>query len=88
GGVITSAALIMIVVFGSFAAGDVLEIQTLGVGMAVAVAADATLVRGIIVPALMRLLGGANWWAPPTLQVWIARLGLYEPDPKLELEPA
>ena len=78
GGVITSAALIMITVFSSFAAGDVLEIQTLGVGMAVAVAVDATLVRGIMVPALMRLLGRANWWAPPALQGWIAKLGLYE----------
>lgn len=78
GGVITSAALIMITVFSSFAAGDVLEIQTLGVGMAVAVAVDATLVRGIMVPALMRLLGRANWWAPAPLQGWIAKLGLYE----------
>ncbi|MGH7642095.1 MAG: MMPL family transporter [Candidatus Dormibacteria bacterium] len=78
GGVITSAALIMITVFSSFAAGDVLEIQTLGVGMAVAVAVDATLVRGIMVPALMRLLGRANWWAPSALQAWIAKLGLYE----------
>ncbi|HVC38547.1 MAG TPA: MMPL family transporter [Candidatus Dormibacteraeota bacterium] len=78
GGVITSAALIMITVFSSFAAGDVLEIQTLGVGMAVAVAVDATLVRGVLVPALMRLLGSANWWAPPRLQGWVAKLGLYE----------
>jgi len=78
GGVITSAALIMITVFSSFAAGDVLEIQTLGVGMAVAVAVDATLVRGIMVPALMRLLGRANWWAPRAVQGLIAKLGLYE----------
>jgi uncharacterized membrane protein YdfJ with MMPL/SSD domain len=80
GGVITSAALIMITVFSAFAAGDVLQIQTLGVGMAVAVAVDATLVRGIMVPALMRLLGRANWWAPSRLQGWVAKLGLYEPE--------
>ncbi len=78
GGVITSAALIMITVFSSFAAGDVLEIQTLGVGMAVAVAVDATLVRGILVPALMRILGRANWWAPSAVQNWVAKLGLYD----------
>jgi RND superfamily putative drug exporter len=78
GGVITSAALIMITVFSSFALGHVLEIQTLGVSMAVAVTVDATLVRGILVPALMRILGQANWWAPPAVQSWIARIGLYE----------
>ncbi|MGH7666160.1 MAG: MMPL family transporter [Candidatus Dormibacteria bacterium] len=88
GGVITSAALIMITVFSSFAAGDVLEIQTLGVGMAVAVAVDATLVRGIVVPALMRLLGAANWWAPPLVQTWVARIGLYERESRLDLEGA
>ncbi len=81
GGVITSAALIMIAVFAAFALGHVLEIQTLGVGMAIAVAVDATLVRGIMVPALMRLLGRANWWAPRPVQGWVARLGLYEPSP-------
>jgi RND superfamily putative drug exporter len=48
--------------------------------MAVAVAVDATLVRGIMVPALMRLLGRANWWAPSRLQGWVAKLGLYEPE--------
>jgi uncharacterized membrane protein YdfJ with MMPL/SSD domain len=88
GGVITSAALIMITVFSSFAAGDVLEIQTLGVGMAVAVAVDATLVRGIMVPALMRLLGRANWWAPPAVQGWIAKLGLYERETAPEVTAA
>ncbi len=78
GGVITSAALIMITVFAAFAVGRVLEIQTLGVGMAIAVAVDASLVRGVVVPALMRILGRANWWAPPPLQQWISHLGFYE----------
>ena len=78
GGVITSAALIMIAVFGAFALGHVLDIQILGLGMAVAVAVDASLVRGIMVPALMRLLGRANWWAPGPAQRLVARLGLYE----------
>ena len=78
GGVITSAALIMIAVFGAFAMGHVLDIQILGLGMAVAVAVDASLVRGVMVPALMRLLGRANWWAPAGAQRLVARLGLYE----------
>jgi len=78
GGVITSAALIMITVFAAFALGHVLDIQILGVGMAVAVAVDATLVRGILVPSLMRLLGDLNWWAPRPLKSLVARLGLYE----------
>lgn len=78
GGVITSAALIMITVFAAFALGHVLDIQILGVGMAVAVAVDATLVRGILVPSLMRLLGDLNWWAPHSLKGLVARLGPYE----------
>ncbi|MGH7611211.1 MAG: MMPL family transporter, partial [Candidatus Dormibacteria bacterium] len=88
GSVITSAALIMIAVFSAFALGHVLEIQTLGVGMAIAVAVDATLVRGIMVPALMRLLGRANWWAPGPVQGWVARLGLYEPVRRMRRETA
>ncbi len=78
GGVISSAALIMITVFAAFALGHVLDIQILGVGMAIAVAVDASLVRGVMVPALMRILGDANWWAPRGIRPWIARLGFYE----------
>jgi len=78
GGLITSAALIMITVFGAFALSDILELKALGLGMALAVAVDASLVRGVLVPALMRLLGPATWWAPRGLQGWVARLGFYE----------
>ncbi len=78
GGVISSAALIMITVFSAFALGHVLDIQILGVGMAIAVAVDATLVRGIMVPALMRILGELNWWAPSGVKALVARLGFYE----------
>jgi RND superfamily putative drug exporter len=88
GGVITSAALIMITVFSAFASGDVLDIQTLGVGMAVAVAVDATMVRGILVPALMRLLGRSNWWAPRPLQNLVERLGLYDRERLPEVKAA
>ncbi len=64
GRLITAAALIMVAVFVGFALADVVIIKSVGVGMAVAVALDATLVRALIVPATMRLLGRANWWAP------------------------
>ncbi len=78
GGIITSAAGIMITVFGAFALSDILELKALGLGMALAVAVDATLVRGILVPAIMRCLGRGNWWAPGWLQRFVLRLGFYE----------
>jgi putative drug exporter of the RND superfamily len=64
GGIITSAAAIVILVSASFATADMLLVKALGVGMALAVLLDATLVRGLLVPATMRLLGDANWWWP------------------------
>ncbi len=67
GRLITAAALIMVAVFTGFALADVVIIKSVGVGMAIAVALDATLVRALIVPATMRLLGRANWWAPSFL---------------------
>ena len=54
----------MVAVFTGFALADVVIIKSIGLGMAVAVALDATLVRALIVPAAMRLLGDLNWWAP------------------------
>lgn len=63
---ISGAALIMIVVFGSFAFAGVLPMQQLGLGMAVAIALDATIVRLFLVPATMKLLGKWNWWLPFT----------------------
>lgn len=63
-GLITSTAAIMVAVFGSFALAHVVLIQATGFGMAVAVAMDATIVRVLVVPATMRLLGDWNWWAP------------------------
>jgi RND superfamily putative drug exporter len=67
GRLITAAALIMVAVFVGFALADIVIIKSVGVGMAIAVALDATLVRALIVPATMRLLGRANWWAPAFL---------------------
>ena len=67
GRLITAAAAIMVAVFTGFALADVVIIKSIGLGMAVAVALDATLVRALIVPAAMRLLGDLNWWAPAPL---------------------
>jgi RND superfamily putative drug exporter len=66
-GLITAAAMIMIVVFGSFAFTGVLVIKEIGFGLAVAVAVDATLVRVVLVPASMKILGKWNWWMPKFL---------------------
>jgi len=74
GRLITAAALIMVAVFAGFALADVVIIKSVGVGMAVAVALDATLVRALIVPATMRLLGRANWWAPSFIARRVARI--------------
>ncbi|HJU49041.1 MAG TPA: MMPL family transporter [Gaiellaceae bacterium] len=67
GRIVTSAALIVIVVAGSFAFADIVLIKALGVGIAIAVALDATVVRALLVPATMRLLGKWNWWLPQRL---------------------
>ncbi len=64
GGIITSAAVIVIVVSACFATADMILVKALGLGMALAVVLDATLVRGLLVPATMRLLGNWNWWLP------------------------
>jgi RND superfamily putative drug exporter len=65
--VITSAALIMVVVFGTFALTGVPQIKEIGVGLAVAIALDATLVRLLLVPATMEMMGDWNWWLPKGL---------------------
>ncbi len=75
-GLITSAASIMVSVFGAFALARVVLIQAVGLGMAIAVALDATLVRVLLVPATMRLFGDSNWWAPAVLVRLRRRLGL------------
>jgi RND superfamily putative drug exporter len=62
--IITGAALIMVIVFGGFATGELVAFQQMGFGMAVAVFLDATVVRTILVPAAMALLGDRNWYLP------------------------
>jgi len=78
GRLITGAAAIMVGVFTAFGLAEILLIKAIGLGMALAVAIDATLVRALVVPATMRLLGRWNWWAPRPLARLYRRLGLGE----------
>ena len=71
--VITAAAAIMVCVFGSFVFGDERVVKEFGLGLAVAVLIDATIVRMILVPATMELLGDANWWFPKWLS-WLPKI--------------
>jgi RND superfamily putative drug exporter len=77
--VITAAALIMVFVFGSFILEDLRTIKVLGLGLAAAVAIDATIVRMLLVPATMELLGDKNWWIPKWLDRILPNL-IVEPD--------
>ncbi len=77
--IITGAAAIMVAVFGGFALGDLVMFQQMGLGLAVAVFLDATIVRTVLVPATMRLLGDANWYLPSWLH-WL-------PDLRVEKSP-
>ena len=76
GRLVTAAALLFCVAIGTFATSGISFIQQLGVGTAVAVALDATIIRALLVPSLMALLGEWNWWAPGPLRRLHARLGL------------
>ncbi|GAA0800945.1 MMPL family transporter [Spirilliplanes yamanashiensis] len=88
GRIITAAALLLIVVVAGFATGGVTVIKTIGVGMIVAIIVDATLVRALLVPATMRLLGRWNWWAPGPLARVYRRYGISESEPAPRREPA
>jgi RND superfamily putative drug exporter len=77
--VISAAAAIMVAVFGAFALSDEVFLKLIGVGLATAILVDATLVRLVLVPAVMQLLGERNWWLPR----WLDRL-----IPNAALEPA
>ncbi len=78
GRIITSAALLLAVVIGGFATSGIVFMKMIGVGMLVALLIDATIVRALLVPATMKLLGSGNWWAPaPLLRFW-ERFGIRE----------
>jgi putative drug exporter of the RND superfamily len=81
GRIITSAALLIVIVFVGFATGRLIGIKEMGFALAVAIVVDATLVRCLLVPATMTLLGDRNWWAPGPLRRLHARFGLREQAP-------
>jgi putative drug exporter of the RND superfamily len=87
GRVINSAAVIMIAVFGAFVLSGDRIIAMFGIGLAAAVALDAFVLRTLLVPALMHLLGGANWWLPGWLERRLPRLSIAEPLPETVPEP-
>ncbi|MBO0690471.1 MAG: MMPL family transporter, partial [Candidatus Dormibacteraeota bacterium] len=70
GRLITAAAAIMVVVFLAFASSQIVLIKAIGLGLSLAILLDATLIRALVVPSVMRLLGDANWWAPKPLR-WV-----------------
>ena len=78
-GVVTAAAVVMVCVFALFGTLSSLELKQAGVGLAAAVLIDATLIRGVLLPATMKLLGDANWYLPRRLQ-WLPRLAHEPPD--------
>jgi putative drug exporter of the RND superfamily len=78
GRLITGAALIMVAVFWGFAAGDLIGLQQMGFGLGIAVLIDATIVRMVLVPSTMKMLGSRNWYLPPFLH-WL-------PDLRVEVE--
>ncbi len=78
GSLVTAAAALLALVFLSFVTSGITFIKLLGLGTALAVLVDATLVRGVLVPSFMRLMGPANWWAPAPLKRLHARIGLAE----------
>ncbi|WP_157419367.1 MMPL family transporter, partial [Actinomadura formosensis] len=92
GSIITSAALLFIIVIGAFATSGITFIKMVGVGMAIAILVDATIVRALLVPAMMRLMGRVNWWAPGPLARLYGRYGIREsvpaPPPEEPSRPA
>jgi uncharacterized membrane protein YdfJ with MMPL/SSD domain len=85
-GVVTSAAIVMVAVFSIFATLSILMFKQFGVGLAAAILIDATLVRGVLLPATMKLLGERNWYLPRWLQ-WLPRLEHGEPSAAPEAQP-
>jgi putative drug exporter of the RND superfamily len=83
-GTVTSAAIVMVVVFGMFATESGIEIKELGVGLALAILIDATIVRAVLLPATMKLLGKWNWYLPSKLN-WLPKLSH---EPTLDVAPA
>ncbi len=88
GRLITGAAAVMFTVFMAFGLAEVVIIKAIGIGLAIAVAIDATIVRSLVVPAVMRLLGDLNWWAPRPLRWAYDRFGIGDIGVAPQLKPA
>ena len=73
GRLITSAALIMVIAFGSFLLGHQIQFKEFGFGLVISIAVDATLIRVILVPSIMEIMGDWNWWVPKSLKNWALR---------------
>jgi putative drug exporter of the RND superfamily len=86
GRIVTAAALLLALVFVAFATSAVSVVKLIGLGLALAVLVDAFIIRATLVPALMRLAGRANWWAPPRLRRLHLRYGIYEDEPLAVLD--
>ncbi|MBQ0900685.1 MMPL family transporter [Micromonospora sp. U21] len=86
-GVVTSAAIVMVGVFSIFATLSTIDMKQLGIGLAAAILLDATIIRGVVLPALMTMLGDANWWAPRFLRPRSAPAPTEPPAPTPELVP-
>jgi RND superfamily putative drug exporter len=80
-GTVTSAAIVMVAVFAIFAGLRSLDIKQMGFGLAIAVFIDATIIRAVLLPATMKLLGDWNWYLPRWLD-WLPTLESYEPRPE------
>ncbi|CAA9291769.1 MAG: Transmembrane transport protein MmpL3 [uncultured Corynebacteriales bacterium] len=87
GRIITGAALLLVIVIGAFATSEVLVVKIVGIGLAVAIVLDATIIRMLLVPASMRLLGTYNWWMPAPLRPLYSRWGIREEGRSPEREP-
>ncbi|GAA2104684.1 MMPL family transporter [Actinomadura alba] len=88
GWIVTAAAVLISIVFLAFLISDVTFMKAFGIGLPLAVLMDATIVRGALLPAVMRLGGRATWWAPGPLRRLHARFGLRESAGDAAIEPA
>jgi len=79
GRIVTTAAILLAITFFAFGTAQVSFIQLFGIGTGIAIVLDATIIRGLLVPAFMRLAGRFNWWSPPGLRRLYQRIGLAEP---------
>jgi RND superfamily putative drug exporter len=86
-GVVTSAAVVMVATFAVFAMLPLIDMKEMGIGLAAAVLIDATLIRAVLLPATMKLLGDRNWYLPSWLE-WLPRLEGEAPAPARTPEPA